>query len=134
MPDKASEIALEVLRAKGITLELKEVGREEDGELEVVYFAEVDEIGRFLGLIEVDFVSDIVIDAETGEVRDLNRPWWVFLIVSAEPEQLPCTEEAFVCDDGTTVTRNPANNCEFDLCPVPLAVEEPTIGLVPLEP
>ena len=28
-----------------------------------------------------------------------------------------CTEEAKICDDGSTVGRNPDNDCEFDPCP-----------------
>jgi len=32
-------------------------------------------------------------------------------------EQKPCTEEAKVCPDGTTVSRNLALGCEFDDCP-----------------
>jgi len=28
-----------------------------------------------------------------------------------------CTKDARVCEDGTVVSRNPANNCEFNACP-----------------
>ncbi len=29
-----------------------------------------------------------------------------------------CTEDAFQCDDGTVLVRDPNNNCEFPSCPV----------------
>src|SRR3989344_4192692 len=28
-----------------------------------------------------------------------------------------CTKDARICEDGTVVSRNPANNCEFNACP-----------------
>ncbi|GAA4822814.1 hypothetical protein GCM10011365_21250 [Marinicella pacifica] len=31
-----------------------------------------------------------------------------------------CTKDAKVCEDGQTVSRNPALNCAFDPCPEPL--------------
>jgi hypothetical protein len=35
-----------------------------------------------------------------------------------------CLEDPFVCADGTSVYRDPINNCEFDLCPIE---EEPLV-------
>ena len=32
-------------------------------------------------------------------------------------EQVFCTEDAKLCDDGTSVVRNSSNNCEFNDCP-----------------
>ncbi|VVC03345.1 Uncharacterised protein [Candidatus Bilamarchaeum dharawalense] len=33
------------------------------------------------------------------------------------PPPQVCTKEAIVCSDGSVVSRNPDNNCEFDQCP-----------------
>jgi hypothetical protein len=35
----------------------------------------------------------------------------------AKPLEVVCTMEAKTCPDGSYVGRNPAKNCEFDLCP-----------------
>jgi len=32
-------------------------------------------------------------------------------------QQTSCTQEVQVCGDGSTVSRNQSNNCEFDICP-----------------
>merc|ERR1712048_66810 len=33
-----------------------------------------------------------------------------------QPESLFCTEDVKECDDGSFVSRNPLNNCEFNEC------------------
>ncbi len=85
MPDRASEIALEKLRIKNFTIELKEVGKDDD--LKAVYVAEGNEGGKFLGIFKVKLKLEAQIDSETGEVINFDRPWWAFLVASiAEPE------------------------------------------------
>ncbi len=37
-------------------------------------------------------------------------------------EQVFCTEDAKLCDDGTSVGRDPNNNCEFFECPIPVDI------------
>merc|ERR1712190_185029 len=32
-------------------------------------------------------------------------------------DDMVCPEDAYLCEDGTVVTRNPYMNCEFDECP-----------------
>jgi hypothetical protein len=78
MPDRASEIALEQLRIKGLVIELKEVGK--GGDLSAVYVASGNETGRFLGLFKVKLKLEAQIDSESGEVIDVDRPWWAFLV------------------------------------------------------
>lgn len=78
MPDRASEIAIERLKTKNFEIELKEVG--EENNLKAVYIAQVDDTGRLLGLFKVKIKSKAQIDSETGEILNLERQWWNFLI------------------------------------------------------
>lgn len=47
--------------------------------------------------------------AITGAAQETGRCMWT--------KPVPCTDDAKVCPDGSTVSRNPNKNCEFDLCP-----------------
>jgi len=73
MPDKASETALERLRAKNVTLELKEVGNT------IVYEAEGNKEVKFLGLFKVQAKVRAQISAVNGEVVSEESPWWRFM-------------------------------------------------------
>lgn len=87
MPDKASEIALEKLETKDFNLELKEVGEGEN--LQAVYIAKVDKNGKLLGLFKVRLKSEAQINSETGEIINLEKPWWNFLAIKLkEPIEL----------------------------------------------
>jgi len=77
MPDRASEVALEKLRSKNVTLELKEVGT--GNQSRVQYYAEGDREVKLLGLFKVKARITARINAETGEVEQLNEPWWLAL-------------------------------------------------------
>lgn len=81
MPDRASEVALGVLESKGVNLELKEVGNEEK---RAVYEARVEKQGRILGLFRARAELSTRIDPDTGEVLEVKRPWWFFLVNNAE--------------------------------------------------
>ena len=56
-------------------------------------------------------------------------------IVNACTENLPraCTDDAKVCPDGSLVSRNFNNNCEFDPCPT-VGNEDDGIEDTPIEP
>jgi hypothetical protein len=43
-------------------------------------------------------------------------------------ETRACTEEAKICPDGSAVSRNSSNNCEFDTCPTTAAQEKKYVG------
>lgn len=75
LPDNASETAK--LRANFHVVKAMELV-EEDGN--VVYKLQGRQIGKILGLIptEMDVESDV--DAETGDVKNIRRPWWSFLV------------------------------------------------------
>jgi len=83
MPETASERAIERLKMKncneseGCTIELKEVGRNND--TRVAYEVKAQKEARFLGLFKTKMQVNAKVDAETGEVIQSNKPWWAFL-------------------------------------------------------
>ena len=81
MPETASEKAIARLGELGFTIELKEVGNNtkdttDDG---VVYELTGNKQGKFLGIFKIMASERVQIDAETGEVKKIIRPWWSFL-------------------------------------------------------
>ena len=80
MPDTASQIALERLRALNFTVELKEVGRR------AVYGVEIDKEGRLLGIFKLKFKEEGRVDSETGEFLGVSRPFWAFLVTGEDDE------------------------------------------------
>ena len=78
MPDEASQTALKALTDKGFRLKLIAIG--EGNEIKAVYSAELDQEGRILGLFPVTISSNAIIDSQTGDVTELNQPWYKFLV------------------------------------------------------
>ena len=89
MPDKASETALERLRLKncveseGCSIELKEVGAGEKAQL--AYEVKTQRRSKVFGLFGAEMNVEAQVDAETGEVVRVNKPWWAFL--ATEPAE-----------------------------------------------
>jgi len=82
LPDEAMVIALEELKAGGIKIELSEFI---DGdERRAVFSARTNNPGKFLGLFNTEVDLETLIDTETGEVIQTNRPWWAFLVVGQD--------------------------------------------------
>jgi hypothetical protein len=83
MPDTASEKALERLKLKncveeqGCLLELREVRDKEDSK--VVYQLKAQKESKVLGLFKKKMPVQAQVDAETGEVIQVKKPWWAFL-------------------------------------------------------
>ena len=77
MPDAASEKAIERLGELNFTIELKEVGQDEN--VKAVYEIKGEKQGRFLGIFKIIAKVQAQVDAETGEVVKIKRPWWAFL-------------------------------------------------------
>ncbi len=77
MPNTASRIALAKLKSQNRTLELKEVG--EGDYLNVIYVSEADKTTKFLGLFKIKYKLKVEIDAQTGKIIKLHKPWWNFL-------------------------------------------------------
>jgi uncharacterized membrane protein YkoI len=86
-PDTASEIARERLRLRvcseenNCTLELKEVGQ--GNQTRFAYEVSVREKVRLLGFIRTNMEMESQINAETGEVMSIRKPWWAFLAVES---------------------------------------------------
>lgn len=79
-PDEASQIAREKSNS---SLNITNVSLEEirhNNIPRVVYNIESNEEGRFLGVFKLAVKAQTQIDPETGEVVDVIRPWWAFLV------------------------------------------------------
>jgi len=73
MPDTASDVAINQLKLKDYTIELKNVGKP-------VYEISGVREGRFLGIFKRNFTIKTQVDAETGTVEKTQKPWWGFLV------------------------------------------------------
>jgi len=85
MPDRASEIAIERLKSKNFTIELREVLHKNIPR--VVYNIETNKNGRFLGVFKLKIKIEGEIDPETGEIISINKPWWAFLVTGEDSDQ-----------------------------------------------
>ncbi|MDP3992290.1 MAG: hypothetical protein Q8P79_02160 [Nanoarchaeota archaeon] len=85
MPDTASEIALERLKALNFTIELKEI--RERNIPRVVYNIETNKHGRFLGVFKLAIKVEGEVDPETGEFIGTSKPWWAFLVTGEDSDQ-----------------------------------------------
>ena len=83
MPDTASEKAIERLKLKvcseenNCTIQLKEVGK--DSKYFVAYEIDANNEVKILGMFKKKMKVQAQIDAETGEVILIKKPWWSFL-------------------------------------------------------
>ncbi len=106
MPEVASDIAIARLRLRvcseenNCTIVLKETGRDEDDddedidedideddedeEIRAVYEVRVDKEAKIFGIFRKKMQIRAEIDAETGEVIEIERPWWSGLAVETE--------------------------------------------------
>ncbi len=90
MPDTASETALNRLRLKvcsaenNCTIELKEV--EKGNQTQLAYEVQVQRHHKLLGMFRIKAMNKAQINAETGEVIRVKKPWWAFLATEEEEE------------------------------------------------
>jgi len=82
MPNVASGKALERLRLKNCvegecSIELKEVGAGE--RMRLAYEVKTERRSKFLGLFGMRMNVEVQVDAESGEVIRVRKPWWAFL-------------------------------------------------------
>lgn len=81
MPDAASETALEAMKAKcgsgNCTIELKEVPVAKKARL--AYEVKAEKESKILLLFKKRTQISAQVDAESGEVIAVKRPWWAFL-------------------------------------------------------
>lgn len=89
LPDEALQKAFDELQASNnFTLEIREE-RTEDGELKAVFAAKAKKPGRFLGIFNTNVDLETLIDTETGEIIQTNKPWWAGFVVM--------TDESVIC-------------------------------------
>jgi len=78
MPETASEIAIQKLNLKKeIQIELKDTGKsvyEIDGKKDV----------KLLGLVEIEMPVKVQVNIENGDVENVDKPWWSFLVGEKE--------------------------------------------------
>ena len=90
MPDKANEQALERLQLKNCgedcSIELKEVGKGEGNNTRAAYEIQIERHSRFLAVFKAKMLVKAQVDAETGEIIRVKKPWWAFLAVEPEEE------------------------------------------------
>jgi hypothetical protein len=77
MPETASQTAIDRLGELNFTIELKEVGT--GNNKEAVYELTGNKQGKFLGIFKIMATEQVQVDAETGEVKKVIKPWWAFL-------------------------------------------------------
>lgn len=81
LPDRASETAQERLRAKceerNCTFELKEVGT--GNQTRLAYEMSAEKEARLFLLFKNKMEVKAQVDAETGEIISVKKPWWAFL-------------------------------------------------------
>lgn len=87
MPDKASEIAQGVLREKceerNCTIRLVEVGKEGSNNTILAYEISTDSDTKVLFFFKKKMPVMAQVNAETGEVISVKRPWWSFLATTS---------------------------------------------------
>ncbi len=81
MPDRASFVALSRLRAKCLaencSVELKEVGN--GNNTKVAYEFNTQKESKLLFLFKKKMAVQAKVDASTGQIMDIKKPWWSFL-------------------------------------------------------
>ena len=80
MPDSASETALKRLRAKceerNCTIELKEIHNNRTNTTRIAYEVNTEKDSKFLFVFNKKMKVGAEVDAETGEIISVHKPWW----------------------------------------------------------
>ncbi|MEN7982105.1 MAG: hypothetical protein ABFQ65_01515 [Nanoarchaeota archaeon] len=86
MPDIASETALERLRLRNCgedcEIELREVGLGDDARF--AYEMKTQRNSKVFGLFGARMNVEAQVDAETGELIRIDKPWWAFVATESE--------------------------------------------------
>ncbi len=87
MPDTASQTALQRLNLRNCTddcsIELREANL--GNQVRAVYEVQAQRNSKVFGIFSARMQVQAQVDAETGEIIRVNKPWWAFLAV--EPEE-----------------------------------------------
>jgi len=86
MPDTASQTALQRLNLRNCTedcsIKLKEANIGD--QVRAVYEVQAQRNSKVFGIFSVRMQVQAQVDAETGEIIRVNKPWWAFLAVESE--------------------------------------------------
>src|SRR3989338_2933786 len=114
MPDHASARALEVLRAKCVerncTVELKEVGS--GNKTRLAYEVKTEKDSQILLLFKNKMLVRAQVDAETGEIISVKKPWWAFL---AKEKHENTSDEEIEAEVGVDATEEPSDDLEAEV-------------------
>ncbi len=77
LPETASQRARERLGELGFNISLKEVGK--GNETKEIYEVSGEKEGKMFGLFKIRGKVSVEVDAETGEIVRIKKPWWSFL-------------------------------------------------------
>ena len=93
LPDEARQIIMERLKALNITnITLEEVRHKNIPQ--AVYQIETNKHGKFLGIFKFAMKIEGQVDPETGEVLDVNKPWWAILVAEQDEDVPPATDNS----------------------------------------
>ncbi|MDO8459478.1 MAG: PepSY domain-containing protein [Nanoarchaeota archaeon] len=79
LPETASETAIAKLGQLGFNIILKEVGT--GNKTKAIYYLEAEKEYRILGIFKRNSFIEAQIDANTGEIIAVKKPWWAILTV-----------------------------------------------------
>ena len=108
LPDRASEIARERLKANNFTVELKEINGS-DNIPKVVYIMEGNKTGKFLGIFKRVVKVHTEVNPETGEVTSVSKPWWVIFVTGVNSDQTVPVANITTNNQTTTVNSTTTN-------------------------
>ncbi len=108
MPDRASQIAIDRLKALNFTVVLKEVS--DRNVPRVVYNIETNKDGKFIGVFKLKMKVEGQIDPTTGEFLGTSKPWWAFLVSGEDSDQTSVEGNESTTDTSDTgLTLNDSN-------------------------
>ena len=73
MPNRASITAVKTLGSLGFQLQIREV---DENTGRIAYVAESRRQARLFGIFRIDYTAKAVIDVESGEVTNIDKPIW----------------------------------------------------------
>ena len=77
--------------------------------------------------ILIRYIATFVLSVMTASCHQNNTENTVNQTLTTNNSLKACSKEARACTNGRTVSRNPANNCEFDSCNKQLNKIEPLL-------
>jgi hypothetical protein len=86
LPSTAAQTAIDAAQARcennNCTVELKETGNSTNqSDVRAVYEVEVEKDAKVFGVFNSRMPLKVEVNAETGDVVRINRPWWSFMAV-----------------------------------------------------